>query len=73
MANKLFEMMNNMPQMGGAMGNFQNLMNQFNQFRSMFRGNAQQEVQQMLNTGRINQEQLNQAMQMAQSFRNNMR
>ena len=73
MANKLFEMMNNMPQMGGAMGNFQNLMNQFNQFRSMFRGNAQQEVQQMLNTGRINQEQLNQAMQMAQSIRNNIR
>ncbi len=73
MANKLFEMMNSMPQMGGAMGNFQNFMNQFNQFRSMFRGNAQQEVQQMLNTGRINQEQLNQAMQMAQSIRNNIR
>lgn len=73
MANKLFEMMNAMPQMPGALGNLQNVMTQFNQFRSLFHGNgqqAQQQVQQMLNSGQLSQERLNQAIQYAQSVRN---
>ena len=70
MASRLFELMNNMPQMPGAIGNFQNVLAQYNQFRSLFKGNAQQQVQQMLGSGQISQEQLNQAIQNAQSFRN---
>ena len=45
--------------------NMMNFMNRFNQFRQMFNGNAQQQVQQMLNSGQITQEQYNQAAQMA--------
>ena len=46
------------------LGNFMNFMNQFNQFKQSFNGNAQQQVQQMLNSGRISQEQYNNAVQM---------
>lgn len=40
-------------------------LNQFNQFKKNFSGNPQQMIQQMLNSGRITQDQLNQAMQRA--------
>lgn len=73
MGNKLFDLMNQAPmQMPGAMGNFQNLINQYNQFRSMFRGNPQQIIQNMVNGGQINQNQLNQAIEMAKNFRNHI-
>lgn len=45
------------------------LMQQFQQFRDTFKGNPQQMVQQMLQSGQINNAQLQQAMQMAQQFR----
>lgn len=45
-----------------------NIIQQFNQFRQTFKGNPQQQVQQMLNSGRITQEQYNQAVQMANQF-----
>lgn len=38
---------------------------QFNQFKKNFSGNPQQMIQQMLNSGKITQDQLNQAMQRA--------
>ena len=41
------------------------MLNQFNQFRNNFSGNAQEQVQKMLNSGKITQEQYNQAVQMA--------
>lgn len=41
------------------------LMERFKQFQQMFRGNPQQQVQQLLNSGRISQSQYNQAVQMA--------
>ncbi len=52
---------------------FQQYMNrdfltQFNQFRKSFNGNPQQAVQQLLNSGKITQEQYNQAVQMANQF-----
>lgn len=50
----------------------QNSMNQFvqrfEQFRRTFSGNPQQQVQQLLNSGRVSQEQYNRAFQMAQQF-----
>ena len=57
MSNPLFNMM------GGQMMN--PLMQRFQQFQRMFKGNPQQQVQQMLNSGRVSQAQYNQAVQMA--------
>lgn len=45
------------------------MMQQFMQFKQNFRGNAQQQIQQMLNSGKISQEQYNQAVQQAQQMR----
>ena len=42
-----------------------NLLTQFMNFRKSFSGNPQQMIQQMLNTGRISQSQLNQYAQQA--------
>lgn len=44
------------------------LMQQFQQFRNSFQGNPQQMVQQMLQSGRVTETQLQQAMQMARQF-----
>ena len=49
--------------------NINNLLSQFNQFRNTFRGDPQQQIQQMLNSGQISQSQYNQAVQMANELR----
>ena len=56
MMNNPFNMMGNPMQM---------IMQRFNQFRQTFQGDPQQQVQQMLNSGRISQEQYNHAVQTA--------
>ncbi len=61
MSNPLFGMMQNQMPMNGILQRFQ-------QFQRMFRGNPQQQVQQMLNSGRISQDQYNQAVQTAQQL-----
>ena len=58
MSNPLFGMLNGQMQMNP-------MMQKFNQFRQMFKGDPQQQVQQMLNSGKISQAQYNQAVQMA--------
>ena len=45
--------------------NMQNVLQQFQQFRQSFKGNPQEQIQQLLNSGRISQAQYNQAVQMA--------
>ena len=57
MSNPLFD------QFGNKGGN--DFISQFNQFKKTFSGNPQQMIQQMLNSGRITQDQLNKAMQRA--------
>lgn len=37
----------------------------FNQFRQSFKGNPQEQIQQMLNSGRVTQDQYNRAVQQA--------
>ncbi len=49
-------------------GNQNNLVQRFQQFRQNFKGDPQQQVQQLLNSGRVTQQQYNQAVQMAQQF-----
>ncbi len=47
-----------------------NLINQFNQFKSTFTGNPEQQVKQLLSSGRMTQEQFNQFAQTANQLRN---
>lgn len=50
------------------LGNMMGFMQSFQQFRSSFHGNAQQQVQQMLNSGQISQDRYNQAVQQVQQL-----
>lgn len=61
--NQLYNEMQN-DQGGGANG----MVQRFNQFRQNFKGDPRQQVQQLLNSGRVSQEQYNKAVQMAQQF-----
>lgn len=56
--------MNNMPFNNPMI----NMINQFNQFKKTFTGNPKDTVMQMVNSGKISQEQLNQLQQAAQQF-----
>ena len=47
-----------------------NIVQQFNQFKSNFRGDPKAQIQQMLNSGRISQDQYNQAVQKANMLKN---
>lgn len=58
MANPLYQSMNQ-----------NNFMQRFQQFRQNFKGDPQQMIQQMLDSGKISQAQYNQAVQMAQQFK----
>ena len=46
-----------------------NLFQNFLQFRNGFKGNAQEEIQKLLNSGRISQEQYNNAVLMAEQLK----
>ncbi len=59
--------MNMMP-VNNPMSNIMNLMNQFNQFKNNFKGNPEQQVRQLLNSGQMTQSQFNQLSQMANMF-----
>lgn len=51
----------------------ENMIQRFEQFKRNFTGDPKQIVQQMLNSGRISQAQLDQAVQMTNSFAKMMR
>lgn len=67
MPNPLFNVLGG-GQMPGQMGQFQQMMQQFQQFRQNFQGDPKQEVQKLLQSGRMSQQQLNQLQAMAQQF-----
>lgn len=63
--------MNPIYQAMGAMntlGNMGKLISQFNQFRQAFRGDAGQQINYLVQSGQISQEQLNQAQAMAKQL-----
>ena len=62
MNNPLFNMIGNQ---GNPMAL---LMQRFQQFQRSFQGDPQQQVQQLLNSGRVSQDQYNRAVQMAQQL-----
>ena len=61
MSNPLFGMFGGQAPMNG-------LMQKFQQFQQMFRGDPRQQIQQLMNSGKINQQQYNQAVQMARQM-----
>lgn len=65
MSNPLFSMLGGgMPQGNGPM----QMIQQFMQFKQNFKGDPKAEVEKMLQSGRISQQQLNQVQQMAGQF-----
>lgn len=66
MSNSLFNLMNPLP---NPTNNFTNLLTQFNQFRSIFTGNPQEQVQKLLQSGKMTQEQFNSLAQTANQLR----
>lgn len=67
MSNPLFNALGGgMPQGNGPM----QMMQQFMQFKQNFKGDPKAEVQKMLQSGQISQQQLNQVQQMAGQFQN---
>lgn len=54
--------------MPGPMGQFQQMMQQFQQFRNNFQGDPKQEVEKLLQSGKMSQQQLNRLQAMAQQF-----
>lgn len=61
MSNPLFQQMGQ----GGGMGPMNGFMQRLQQFQQMFRGDPRQQVQSLLNSGRVSQDQYNRAVQMA--------
>ena len=57
----------------GMLGNQQNpmtgMMQKFRQFQQSFRGDPNQQIQQLMNSGKISQDQYNRAVQMANQFK----
>lgn len=69
MANPLFNLLNNNMNFG-QFGNMMNLLGRFNQFKQNFQGDPKQQVQNMINSGQMTQEQFNKLAQMATQFQN---
>ena len=57
MANPIYNLFNRKPQ--------NNMLAQFQQFRNSFKGDPRQQVQELLNSGKMSQEQFNRLSQMA--------
>ena len=56
------------PQMPGQMGQFQRMMQQFQQFKANFNGDPKAEVEKMMQSGKLTQQQLNQLQAVARQF-----
>jgi len=65
MSNPLYGMIQSQTPMNSMMQKFQ-------QFSQMFRGDPKQQVQQLLNSGQVSQAQYNQAVQMANQLKQMM-
>ena len=59
-------------QMPGPMGNFAQMVQQFNQFKANFKGDPKAEVEKLMQSGKLSQQQLNQLQQMAKQFQSLM-
>lgn len=57
--------------LGGGNG-FMRMLQQFQQFKANFQGDPKAEVEKLLQSGKLNQQQLNQLQQMAKQFQSLM-
>lgn len=55
-------------QTAGPMGQFQQMMQKFQQFRQSFQGDPKAEVEKLLQSGQMSQQELNQLQGMARQF-----
>lgn len=67
MANPLFQALSG-GRMPGQMGQFQNMVQQFRKFQQTFQGDPKAEVEKLVQSGKITQQQLNQLQQVAGQF-----
>jgi len=70
MNNPIYQQFGNAVPQG--MENMQSMIQRFQQFKQSFSGNPRQQVQQLLNSGRVSQSQYNSAVQMAQQMQKMM-
>ncbi len=70
MANSLFNTLGGSSNLPEPFNNMQNMISKLNQFRQSFQGDPKQQVQQLLNSGRMSQNQYNQLSQMATQIQN---
>lgn len=68
MSNPLFNALGGGMKMPGMMGQFQQMMQQYQHFRQTFKGDPKSEVEKLVQSGKITQEQLDQVQQMARQF-----
>lgn len=64
MSNPLYQMMSN----SAPMNNMTGFMNALKNLKKNFSGNPQQQIQNLLNSGKVSQEQYNRAVQTAQNI-----
>lgn len=57
---------------GNQAGGFQQLVRQFQQFRQTFKDDPKAEVEKLVQSGKLSQQQLNQFQEMAKQFQNLM-
>lgn len=70
MSNSLFNTLGGNPKLPGPFGNMQDLMQRLTQFKQSFQGDPKQQVQELLNSGKMSQSQYNQLSQMATQIQN---
>lgn len=70
MGNQLFKMLGGNSNLPALFSNIQNMMQSLNQFRQNLQGDPKQQVQQLLNSGKMSQNQYNQLSQMATQIQN---
>ena len=69
MGNPFFNRFQGQPNFPQPFQNAANLVSQFKQFRESFQGDPKEQVQQLLNSGKMTQEQFNQLSNMASQFK----
>lgn len=67
MSNPLFQALGG-GQMAGPIGGFAQMVQQFNQFKASFKGDPKAEVEKLLQSGAMSQQELNQLQAMAKEF-----
>lgn len=69
MGNPFFNRFGQSGQVSGPLGSMTNFIDQFKAFRSQFQGDPQAQVQELLNSGKMSQEQFNYLSNIATQFK----